>query len=382
MFKGCPECAREGRKAALEVRYDYSRTPARLPDARQPGLWRWSALLPADWNYRTSLHEGNTPLAALSGGLLLKNETVNPTWSYKDRANAVSVSMARQFGFTKVVAVSTGNHGNAASAYASAAGLRCVVFCHEDAGDLQMALMQQYGATVFRGGEQDRLVHSLVARGDWFPCAIICPRGGYANPFGVEGFKTIAFEVVEQLGGSVPDRVFMPVGSGDGLYGIWKGFTELRRMGRTSRVPRMMACQAEGANPYVRAFRERKPRLTAVERGDTVALSIAEKIGGETALKAVYESDGAALEVCDRVILETARAVAREGFALEPASAAAVACARCFGNPGRDEIWVTIGTGAASKWPSAVCSGFVRPEKLPDHLDDINRLLEEKEAAT
>lgn len=370
IFGGCPECARAGRKAPLEVRYDYSRAAGQIPGAGSPGIWRWSALLPAGDASIVSLHEGNTPLVKLtneSGTLLLKNETVNPTWSYKDRANSVSVSMARQFGFGNVAAISTGNHGNAAAAYAASAGMRCVVFCHEDAPDLQMALMQTYGATVFRGGNPDAVMRTIIERGDWFPCSTLCPRAGYSNPYGIEGFKTVAYEIVEQLGGRAPHRVYVPVGSGDGFYGIWKGFVELQRMGRLEQLPKMFACQAQGANPYVRAFREKKPRLETLASAHSIALSIAEPVGGEAALKAIYDSGGAAVEASDAVILKAARSIAQEGFALEPASAAAVACARAQSPEQGDEIWVSIGTGAAVKWPGALCEGFVRPQKLvPD----------------
>jgi threonine synthase len=327
-----------------------------------------------------SLHEGNTPLVRMKnwpgpGFFYVKNETANPTWSYKDRANSVTVSVARDFGFENVVAVSTGNHGSAAAAYCSAADRRCVVFCHEEVPELQVALMRAYGATVFRGGCQDALARALVARGGWFPSGIICPRSGSGNPFGVEGFKTISFEIFDQLGGAVPDRIFVPVGSGDGLYGIWKGFVELRRAGRTDRVPRMYACQASGANPYVRAYRMRRPRLTAVETAQTVALSIAEKIGGEPALQAVYDSEGAAVEADDESILEAAACLARAGLALELASAAAFACARLVTDVDRAETWVAIGTGAAVKWPEALTLGRPLTEKLPSNFDAVEQLL-------
>ena len=382
MFGGCPACAQKHTKAPVEVRYDYDHPAARQCDCAATGLWRWRALLPriAERNIIT-LGEGNTPLLKVrnwSGPapLYLKNETASPTWSYKDRANSVSISMAREFGFSNVVAVSTGNHGNAAAAYSSAAGNRCVVFCHQNAPELQLALMGSYGATVVRGGRQDAMVRALVARGDWFPSWIVCPRAGFANPFGIEGFKTIAFEIYRQFGKVVPDRVFVPVGSGDGIYGIWKGFVELQRTGQSDRLPRMYACQATGANPYVRAFRDGKKRLTPVERANTVALSIEEKIGGELALGAVYESGGAALNVTDDEMLLTARCLAREGLALEPASAAAVACASKLMEDGcEQERWVAIGTGAAIKWPQTAAREFVMPEKLPPDYEDVSQLI-------
>ena len=382
MFGGCPACAGRQTRAAVEVRYDYNHAAARQCDCSSQGLWKWNALLPrtAERNIVT-LGEGNTPLLKLRMSsfpsiLYLKNETANPTWSYKDRANSVSISMAREFGFSNVVTVSTGNHGNAAAAYASAAGQRCVVFCHPDAPELQLVLMCSYGATVVRGGRQDAMVGELVARGNWFPSSTICPLAGFANPFGIEGFKTIAFEIYQQFGSKIPDRVFVPVGSGDGIYGIWKGFVELQRTGQTERLPRMYACQAMGANPYVRAFRAGLRKLTPLESAHTVALSIEEKIGGQPALDAVYDSGGAALEVTDDEILTAASCLAREGLALEPASAAAVACASKLAEQGcEDERWVAIGTGAAIKWPQDGRREFHLPETLAPDFDDVSQLI-------
>ncbi len=381
MFHGCPACRRRGCKAALEVRYNY-RSIANWGDATAPGMWRWRSILPrVRPESAVSLGEGNTPLLKLAGwrgsaSFYIKNETANPTWSYKDRANCVSVSMAREFGFQNVVTISTGNHGNAAAAYSSAAGCRCVVFCHPDAPELQLALMSHYGATVFRGGQAGVMVRELIARGEWFPSAILCPRDGFANPFGVEGFKTIAFEIVEQLG-RVPDAVFVPVGSGDGIYGIWKGFQELRRVGRTDRLPRLYACQSTGANPYVRAFRAGKHRLEPVEPAHTVALSIEEKIGGEQSLQAIYESRGTAMEVTDEDILEMTARLGRRGLALEAASATAVACADKIAETASEgETWVGIGTGAIVKWGSNFSSGLASPDLLPDDFEAVEQLVQ------
>jgi threonine synthase len=382
VFGGCPHCASAGRKAPLEMRYDYTCAAAAGHDGCAPGIWRWSRLLPrVTERNRISLGEGNTPLVTLHGDgpkLMLKNETANPTWSYKDRANCISISAAREFGFQRIFATSTGNHGNAAAAYATAAGMRSLIFCHPEAPDLQLALMRHYGAAIFRGGRQAALGRALVARGDWFPSSILCPRDGYANPFGVEGFKTIAFEIVEQLGGQAPDRLYAPVGSGDGFYGIWKGFIELQKIGVLDRLPRMVACQASGANPYVLAFRRGEKTMRALASPRTVALSIAEKIGGDAALNAVYDSGGSALEAGEDEIIATGRALAREGFAVEPASAVAVACARRETAPEYSgETWVAVGTGSTVKWPQSICAGFVRPPDLPDDFTDVDQLIAE-----
>src|SRR3954447_20005563 len=167
-----------GRRSPVEVRYELRGKSG--PDGEQlSGMWRWQRWLPVAAEQIVSLGEGATPLRPLatpgSGSLYLKNETADPTWSWKDRSISVSVSMARAFGFTRIAAVSTGNHGVAASAYAASAGCECVIFCHEDAAPLQMALMRYYGARIVRGGRRGRMLTRLVETGNWFPASVYCP---------------------------------------------------------------------------------------------------------------------------------------------------------------------------------------------------------------
>jgi threonine synthase len=375
LLTGCPRCGSAGQTAPLEVRYDLRRAVA--PNASMQGLWRWRSLLPvmAEADI-VSLGEGGTPLRPFAdnapGRLYLKNETSNPTWSWKDRSISVSVSMARLFEFRRVAAVSTGNHGVAASAYAAASGCECLIFCHQDAPQLQTALMQFYGARVLRGGRRERMLTRLVAMGGWFPASVYCPRDGCANPFGVEGFKTIAFEIFEQLANRVPDAVFVPCGSGDGLYGIFKGFRELRDLGLADRLPRLFLCQAAAVAPYVQAFRANSSRVERVSAGVTAALSIAEPIGGDHALRALYESGGEALAASERDIAGAVRNAAHNGYAIEPASAAALACAQQLG-AAAGEVRVVIATGAAVKWPENVIECSAPPACLPYDFDEVEQ---------
>ncbi len=357
MFFGCLECEAEGPRAPLEMRYDYEATAGFASEPGISGIWRWRRLLPdVDGAEPVTLGEGNTPLCDLPAAgvrLLLKNETMNPTWSYKDRASAVNATVARGFGFTKMGAVSTGNLGNSTAAYASAAGLNCTVFCHEDASATQVDLIRLYGATVVLGGPRTERLRALVEGGGWFPSYLADPIAGFADPFGVEGYKTIAYEIVSELGGSAPDRVFAPLAGGDGLYGIWKGFVELQKVGIVDRPPRMFGVQADGANPYVRSFNAGEREVRSVSLPRTMALSIAEHTGGRQALWALYDSQGAAVSVSETEILDAIRRTALSGLALEPASAAAVAGARkvLANERARGETWVVIGTGALVKWP-------------------------------
>jgi threonine synthase len=349
----------------------YKTTASQLKDDTQPGLWRWRGLLPPV--EPVSLREGNTPLVPFNG-LLIKNETVNPTWSWKDRPGTASISVARHFGFKRTVAISTGNHGNSVSAYSAAAGLDCTIFCNPEAPDLQLALMSRYGSQVFRGGNANALVHKMVKRGDVFPASIVCPLGGYANPFGIEGFKTIAFEIFESLGNRMPDRVFVPAGSGDGIYGIYKGFTELRDLGLAPAIPRMVACQSEGADCYAKALAQNSPRPIHVPHPQTIALSIAEEIGGYPALDAVRASNGDAIAIPDEEIRSAALAVSRAGYAIEPASACSVAVALRHAKPA-GETWVAIATGSLVKWPPLITAGFNMPSTLPPDFEDLDALI-------
>jgi len=355
MLYGCPACKARGEIVPLEVAYDLTAISPDLMRDSAPGIWRWRPLLPPVREVSSvSLAEGRTPLIPVRGGwgrlnVLLKNETANPTWSWKDRPNCVSVSIAREFGFRRTAAISTGNHGCATSAYSAAAGMDCVIFCHADAPASQLALMSAYGARVIRGGNQEALFGQLLGE-DYYPCSIFCPRAGYANPYGIEGFKTIAFEIFEQVGNSAPDRVFVPAGSGDGIYGVWKGFRELLALGWMKRAPKMMACQAAGADSAFRAFQRGSHRVQPLESVSTVALSIAERITGDHALRAVYQSGGSVITCSDQEALEAVRFLLRQGLAFEPASAVPLACIRQLApQAASGETWVMIGSGSAIK---------------------------------
>jgi threonine synthase len=214
----------------------------------------------------------------------------------------------------------------------------------------------------------------LVAMGGWFPASVYCPRDGCANPFGVEGFKTIAFEVFEQLGNRVPDAVFVPTGSGDGLYGVFKGFLELRDLGVADRIPRMLLCQAAAVAPYVEAFRAKRNRSSRVVPQPTAALSIAEPIGGDHALRAVYESDGDAMAATEQEIANATRIAALSGYAIEPASAAALACALSL-NVEAGDVRVVIATGTAVKWPDDIIQSASQPNVLPESFDRVEELV-------
>jgi threonine synthase len=381
MFYGCPNCAQKGKKRPVEMKYAIDGFQPEM----SPGVWRWASLLPpADPDRRVTLYEGSTPLIPIdlpdsNATTFLKNETINPTWSWKDRPNAVSISMARQFGFRRVTARSTGNHGNSIAAYAAAAGLDATILCHENTAQLQLALMESFGARVIRGGCQDKIITWMLAAQAYFPCTILCPRAGYSNPFGIEGFKTIAFEIVDALGGSAPDRVFIPVGSGDGAYGIWKGFREMAERKQITAAPRIVACQPQGANSASRAWKLRRNHVAPLMQVKTDALSVAELVTGDHALRTVYESQGEFCEASEPEILQAAQALRRAGLALELASALPYACAlrtRAAQRSPEREVWVLIGSGAAVKWPEMFLKDYSKPVMLGGEVEELSGLVD------
>jgi threonine synthase len=257
----------------------------------------------------------------------LKYEGKNPTHSFKDRFQAVAISAAVGLGKTRVVCSSTGNHGVAAAAYSARAGVRCAVLTHEEAPAAHVEAIRQFGATpvAVPPHERNDLLRKLVDSG-WYPSTTFWPMP-ISNPYGVEGYKTIAFELFEQLGQDAlaGANVFVPVGGGDSLYGIYKGLRELVQLGALARLPRMYACQPAGAAPLVAAEASGANEVPHVEVDRSVALSIREADTGMHALRGLRESGGGAVPVSDPEIMDAAGRLSGLGLSVDPASAASVA---------------------------------------------------------
>ncbi|NUR90419.1 MAG: pyridoxal-phosphate dependent enzyme [Nonomuraea sp.] len=357
----CPDCG-----GLLEVEYDLAAAdPAELvrqaAGRRALGLWRWSPLLPP----AEPLHlgEGDTPLltAPLPGlpGLLLKNDTLMPTGSFKDRGFAVAVAAARSHGVRRAFTYSSGNAGASFATYAARAGIEATILVEDVANDAKIAAIALTGARVVRlrydsSTEVFDAVSALSAAG--LHCFV-----NFVNPLRHEGLKTCAYEICEALGWRAPDVMVHPVGTGGGLYGAWKGFTELRALGLIDRVPRMVGVQPAATAPLVRAFERGEP--TAVRHGDanlTVAQSIAGDApiqGGARVLRAVHESGGRMAAVEDEELYAAMRLLGRQGVGAEPSAAASTAAllrARAEGWVSEGETVVSVVTGGALKQPSAL----------------------------
>jgi threonine synthase len=297
----------------------------------------------------------------------LKDETRNPTGSFKDRLHAVSLTMAQVLGFWKAVASTTGNHGTALAAYAARAGMEALVFCDPRAPLVQRRLTQLFGARVVVLADRGAHMAWLVRERGWYPSSGMTPEP-VGTPYGVEGYKTIAYEVYFQLEGRFPARMLVPTSGGDAIYGPWKGFKELQALGAKGALPRMVAVQAAGCDPIVQGWRAGAAVVPVHPNPHTIAVSIADETGGPASLRALAESRGAAEAVADAAILDAMRRLAGQGIAAEPSSAAAVAAALALaarGDLSADEDVVCVLTGAGAKWPDALVDALT-PRELVD----------------
>jgi len=322
----------------LLVRYDLDgvkRTMTRdVLASRPPELWRYRELLPMRHDESiVSLGEAMTPLVRLNreqGEVLVKDEGRLPTGSFKARGVALAVSMAKELGVSHVAMPTNGNAGAALAAYASRAGMRATVFCPDDTPEVNVREIAAQGAHVYRVNGLIDDCGKLVGRGrevtGWFEMSTL------KEPYRIEGKKTMGVELAEQLGWEVPDVIFYPTGGGTGLIGMWKAFAELDAIGFIgSKRPRMVAVQASGCAPMVRAFEEGETHARRWENAHTIAsgIRVPAAIGDFLILAAVRESGGYAIAVDDAAIEASLREVAtQEGFLLCPEGAATHAAYR------------------------------------------------------
>jgi threonine synthase len=322
LTRGCPRTSTDEIAYPLEITYDYGRVDPRLFE-QEPGtdLARWSPLLPP--LEAPTLGEGGTPLVAFDG-IYVKDESRNPTWSHKDRLNRVAVSAAVASGAAGVVVASSGNHGASAAAYAARAGLPAIVLTSADSPPAVQAFVRAYGAKVVSVPAEARwpLLREVVDRLGYHPVSnqTVTHTG---HPFGPEGYKTIAYELFLQLGG-VPAAVFTPTGYAELLYGMWKGFVELRLLGLAEAVPRMFSCETAAGGPHARALATGAP-AAIVELRVSDAYGIAGTVGGHRGVVAVRDSGGEALLVTDEELRAAQRDLARQGLWQELSGAAGLA---------------------------------------------------------
>ncbi|WP_246687222.1 threonine synthase [Mesorhizobium sp. B2-5-9] len=328
--KGCARCQQT---APANLRPVYADPPPHLFDGATSSrsLWRFAHMLPCTAADAVSLGEGLTPLLAAPRigaflglpNLAIKDEGRNPTWSHKDRFSTIAVSVARARGAKIIATASSGNAGASLAAYAARAGLKCVVTTFAGSAGAMLAQIRKYGATVLPlVNKMDRwsLLEQAAARYDWF---IASPYHGPvvgSHPLGIEGYKTIAYEIVEQSNGTAPDWCVLPVCYGDALSGVWAGFCELYAQGTITQLPRLVAAEVHGSladalASGADALSERKILF------ESLAVSIGTPRSTFQALKALRESGGHAVPVDNRGLIAMQERLARdEGIFAELAS--------------------------------------------------------------
>jgi len=352
----------------LMVAYDLERAAAAMRKeslaGREPSLWRYREVLPVeDERNRLTLGEGFTPLlhARRLGArlgmarLYIKDESLNPTQSFKARGMAVAVSMAKELGARKLAVPSAGNAAGALAAYAARAGLEAHIFMPRDTPTANVVECRQTGAhvTLIDGLITDcgRIVGERKAAEGWFDVSTL------KEPYRVEGKKTMGYELAEQMGWELPDVVLYPTGGGTGLIGMWKAFDEMERMGWIgSRRPRMVTVQAEGCAPIVRAFAAGATAGADVPDAHTCAsgLRVPRAIGDFLMLDILRRSGGAAVSVTDAELLAAVGEIgAAEGVFAGPEGAACLPALQKLierGAVDRGERVVLFNTGAGVKY--------------------------------
>src|SRR3954452_8825834 len=322
----------------LLVRYDLEAAKRTLTRgslaSREPGMWKWSELLPHAIE-PVSLGEPETPILALpktaqkagASALLVKDEGRLPTGSFKARGLAMAVTMAKQLGIERIAMPTNGNAGAALAAYGARAGIETIVLCPAETPEINVTETAAYGARVYIADGQIDECGALVAKGAaqglWFDCSTL------KEPYRLEGKKVMGFELAEQLGWEVPDVIFYPTGGGTGLIGMWKAFDELEAVGLIgTKRPRMYAVQAEGCAPMVRAFQEGEEFAERWDNPATVAtgIRVPKAVGDFLILRAVRESGGAAIAVSEAAILRAVEDAAHDdGFLFCPEGGAVMA---------------------------------------------------------
>ncbi len=383
----CPHCGPQG---ILEVGYRYGELSAALGKENFQGnprldIWRYLPLLPVGRDELPALQTGWTPLYRATelgkslgvSDLFVKDDSRNPTASLKDRASAVVLARALQKGVKEVTCASTGNAASSLAGLAASCGLSTYIFVPETAPRAKVAQLLAFGATVFsvQGSYDDAFELSMKATAafGWYN-----RNTGY-NPYTVEGKKTVALEIAEQLGWRAPDVVVVPVGDGCIISGVWKGFLDLHRMGWIDRLPRLVAAQASGSDAVKRALESdgviRPVKAHTVADGISVDLPRV----GTMAVRYIKASGGGAVAVDDSEILQAIPRLARAvGVFAEPSGAIvlpALERALQVGLVTPSDTVVLLVTGSGLKNIEAVLSAVGQPVTVKADLEDVREKL-------
>lgn len=392
----CPKCGPEG---TLDVIYDMDLikkelTKEYLKENKDPNIWRYLPILPLEGlSGAAPLQIGMTPIYKSKRleellnikDVYIKDEARNPTASFKDRASAVGVAKAIELKKDVICAASTGNAASSVSGFAACMGIENYIFVPKTIPEGKLAQLLVFGSKVILvDGDYDTAFDfclKAVEHFGWYnrSCAI--------NPYLVEGKKTAAFEICEQLDFKVPDKIIMSVGDGCSIAGVWKGFVEFYELGLIDKLPVMVSVQAEGSNPVNRAFRANKNEfdyVTPQTLADSISVGIPRN--GYKALNALKESNGIAVDVSDEQILDAMTVLARHsGVFGEPAGVTAFAGLvklASEGAIGPDESVAFIVSGSGLKDVKSAQMAVEVPEKIKPELDLLIRYFDEQKQSS
>jgi threonine synthase len=377
----------------LEVKYDYYLLEAKLKKSDWQNMplsvWRYKDFMPIrDPSKIVSLNEGGTGLHSCQRlvnilgvkHLYVKNEGENPTGSFKDRGMTVGITKAVELNMKTVICASTGNTSASLAAYAAKAGLQCIVLIPSGKiayGKLAQAMI--YGAKVVQiRGNFDHALKMVLELSEKHREVYLLNS---INPYRLEGQKSLAYEICDQLNREPPDRVVLPVGNAGNISAIWKGFTEFHKLGLIDKLPKMTGIQAEGAAPIARAIKNGKDKIVPIDKPETIAtaIRIGAPISWKKAIRAIRESGGTAETVTDKEILEAQKMLARsEGLFVEPASASSIAGLKKLFEAGKidkDEAVVCVTTGHGLKDPDIAIKISEKPSEVDAETGSIEKLL-------
>ncbi len=381
----CEECF-----GPLDVQYDFPQVNKNTFANREHTYWRYHELLPIESKSNiVSIGAGLTPLIKADklgeklglNNLYIKNDSVNPTFSFKDRPAGVAISKAKEFGLSAVGCASTGNLASATAAHAAKGGFPCYIFAPSDIEHAKITQALSYGANFIAvDGTYDDANRIAAQIGDSKGIGIVNIN---MRSYYVEGSKTLAFEVAEQLDWKVPDQLIVPVGSGAMLNAICKGFEELERLSLVNNVSNMhmIAAQPHGCAPVVEAFKKNKTEVTPVENPDTIAksLAIGDPGDGQYVLKRLKQYNGYAEESSNREILDAILLLARtEGIFTEPAGGVSVAVLKKMveaGKVGKNDSVICYVTGNGLKTTEVMMEVLPKPQTMQADVAKIAALV-------
>ena len=387
----CPKCG-----SSLDTVYALEKVKETFSkeslERRAATVWKYHELLPVeDLDKVVTIGEGGTRL--LHAGritnhvnlkrLYFKDESHNPTGSFKDRKATVSITKASEFGFKTVACATAGNAGSSVAAYAAKAGMRTIVLAFKNVTRTKLAKLVAYGAEVFivegTSWDANNLAAASCKKHGW--CNMVA--ASRYNPYVKDGAKTEAIEICEQLGWTAPDWLIVPVGGGCGLASCWKGLKELKQIGLISDLPRIVGIQGAACAPLVRAFQLNLPpgKIERFPNAHTIAHSIEDDYppDGDRALNAIRETGGLAVGVEDNKMLWAQKLIAKtEGLFVEPASAGTIAAASQLLDDGTidpNDTIVAIATGFGLNEPEVILQSIHEPITIQPTLKSLDDAL-------